>query len=159
MSDYSILACQPEFKIKSQSTLKQSNNNNGSHESEAVMQLKQVFIWRHINRQWQQQTAVWTQLWWKDKAVARGSSAETLLGHFCRRRRDALSPDTGLLWHAVAPQLKCSEDFVYTHHRLLLLMFSWGPAWCRVSLCVGECHRKSQCLYLLSPVRKYNWWL
>lgn len=29
--------------------------------------------------------------------MARGSLAETLLGHFCLRQRDALSPDTGLL--------------------------------------------------------------
>lgn len=57
MADYFIIANQPKSKIKNQSALKQSNNNNGSHESEALMQLKQVFMWRHINRQWQQQAA------------------------------------------------------------------------------------------------------
>lgn len=36
-------------KTPTQSKQKQSDNDNRSHESEAVMRLRQVFMWRHIN--------------------------------------------------------------------------------------------------------------
>ena len=98
--------------------------------------------------------------WWRDKAVARGSSAETLLGHLCLRRRDALSPDTGPLWQAVAPQPKCSEDLVYTHHQFLLLMLSRTCLMYSVSLwmcvCVCVCLIDNYTIMtLLSPNLEY----
>lgn len=70
----------------------------------------------------------------------RGSSAETLLGHFCLRRGVMpLSPDTGPLWQAAAPQPKCSEDpVVHTPSLSLTRVFSRTRLAWHVSVCVAE---------------------
>lgn len=94
--------------------------------------------------------------WWRDKAVARGSSAETLLGHLCLRRRDALSPDTGPLWQAVAPSPKCSEDLVYTHTISFSYSCCRGLVSCTVCLSVCVCLIENYTfMTLLSPNLEY----
>lgn len=118
-----IISDQSTSRIRTWRERKQSDNDTRSHESEALMRLRQVFMWRHINSDSSRLlfghscdggTKLWPVVHWL---------RHYLLGHFCRRQCDALSPDTGLLWQAVAPQLKCSEDLVCTHHQFLLLVF------------------------------------